>query len=425
MLAMEISNLLPPAIAWLSMTLPRPRARASLAGGVVTALGLASLAVAGAGDWRSVGLPASYLAITAALLLLGAGFSIATAITALRAGELPDRPILTGLGAVVVSGLVLWIAGPVALGGGVVRTLVSVATIGLGLAGGVAAGRALGLAERLRRLDQRLFGQDRGAVPGAFRGREPLLILHLGLALVAFMAPHLVLLLVAAFGAVITGAMLARGGPWRSTMVGGLAVLALVSGFTISVAGEVPLSLVELRDGPFSPAFELVAAMGYCLAVWPLLGLFPFHSRWCGPATALAAAAVLLRIAVPVLSGGTEHWQPLIFPLLVLSVWYAAGLASARLAIVAVATAGLITLRPSAEWAGVILLAGEALVSTVRRIALGRRFESGVVGLVAVVMMAALVPLLTGALQTQTFYSVLLGLGAALSFLVREPAPAR
>lgn len=424
---MEFSNLLPPAIAWLSMTLPRPRARRSLAGGVVTALGLASLAVAGAGDWRSVGLPPTYLAITAALLSLGTGLSLVTAIAAIRSGELPDRPVSAVLAMVMVSGLGGWVAVPVALAGGLGRTLVSIVILGAVFIAVIQAGRVSGVAQRLRRVNQDLFRPVTSAPAAGQQGI--VLLIHLALVVIAFVAPHLVLLLLAVFGTVITGAVLARegasSGRWSWSLITGMVILGVVSGFTISIAGEVPLSLRELRDGPFSPAFELIAAMGYFLAVWPLLGLFPFHRRWGGPATALAGAAVLLRLAVPVMSGGTEHWQPLIFPLLVLSTWYAAGVTSARLAVVSVAAAGLITLRPTAEWAGVILLAGEALVSTVRRFVPGRRFESGVVGLVAVLLMAALVPLLTGALQTQIFYTVLLAAGLALAFLVREPSPAR
>jgi hypothetical protein len=199
-------------------------------------------------------------------------------------------------------------------------------------------------------------------------------------------------------------------------------VLALVSGLTIAVAGDVPLALDQLRDGPFSPAFELIAALAWFVAAWPLLRLWPTHSRSAGPATTLAGAAILIRVAVPVLSVGTEHWQPLIFPLLVLSVWYAAGLGRLRLALATVATAGLISLRPSAAWAGVVLLAGEAVLSIVGRVGSSRRLTPPVTAAVVLVWMTQAVPLLTGALQAQTFYTAVLATGFVVTLLVDEPS---
>ncbi len=416
---MQFSGLLPPAIAWLALTLPRPRARRSLAGGIVVGLGLASLAVAGAADWRSVGLPPTYLAITAALLLLGTGLALWSAVGAIQAGELSDRPVLTWVAIGVVVALGTWVAGPVAAAGGLMRSLVALVGLLAVLGGIIVAGGKLRLAERLAGLNQRIIGQS-----SAETSTNPiLLVAHLLLVLLAFFAPHLLVLLLGAFGAVITGLMIAKERAWP--VIAGLVLLAMVSGFTVSVAGEMPLHLAALKDGPFSPAFELLATAGFFLALWPLLGLFPFHARWGGPGTKLAAAAILIRVIVPVLSGGTEHWQPLVFPLLVLSVWYAAGIGSPRLALAAIATGGLVTLHPSAQWAGVILLLGEALVSTGGRFIPGKGFESGLIGLVAVLMMGALVPLLTGALQTQVFYTVLLAAGLALVFLVREPSRSR
>ena len=424
---MDFSSLLPTAIALLSFTLPGPRARGSLAGAVVVALALASLRVAGGSDWRGAGLPPTYLSVTAALLLLGTLVALGSALRAV-AGTEPSAPrTIVGLGCLVVLGLAGWVAGPVAIAGGVMRSILTLAILAAMLVLFRTLGRWLALPRRLQRLDQTLFQRTKPASsPHWGRDDAPLLALHLALAIVALIAPHLVLLLAAVAGTAATGVLLERrldsamGWPWA--MTAGLALLALVSGFTVSVAGDAPLALDQLRDGPFSPAFEVAAALGWFLAVWPLLRLWPFHARAYGPATAVAGAAILLRVAVPVLSGGMEHWQPLIFPLLVLSAWYAAGLGRVRLALAAVATAGLISLRPGAAWAGVLLLLGEAAVSIAGRFGPTRRHAPLFARLVTIVLMTQAVPLLAGALQAQTFYTVLLAAGLAVTPLVDDPS---
>ncbi len=417
--AMQISDLLPPAIAWLAMTLPRARAGKALAGGVLAALAIASLAVAGSADWQSANLPASYLAITAALIGAGMVLSIGTAVAANRSGELPDRPVLTILAGSFVLGTGGWIWWQVATGGGLGRSLLCLVGLLTILTALHRVGSALQLARRLQDFDRRVF-QRSSPVPNL---NPALLAVHLGLVLLAFLAPHLVLLLAGVFGAVITGAMIARERSWP--VIAGLALLAVMCGLTMQVAGQSPLTLRDLPDGPWSPAFEVMAVSGFFLAVWPLLGLFPFQRPWGGPASRLVVAALLFRVIVPTLSGGTDHWLPLLFPLLAISVWYAAIAGSPRLAIGAVAVAGLVTLYPSAQWAGVLLLGGEALVSTLARMPAGRKIEAGAVGLVSIAMTGALIPLLAGALKAQVVYSVLIAGGLTLAAWLSPAAESR
>jgi hypothetical protein len=424
---MEFSSLLPPAIVLYSLALPRPRARVSLSGGVIVALALASLRVAGGTDWRGAGLPATYLSITAALLLLGALFSLGQAFVGPAGVEAPLPRRVAGLGGMVVLGLTLWVAAPLALAGGLGWALIALLILAASLGVFRAVGRWLMLSRRLHRLDQRLFGRIQPGPTRMWTGRDaPLLALHLALAAVALFAPHLVLLLAAVVGTAATGALLERrvdsSMRWPWAMSAGLGILALAGGCTIAIAGEVPLALEQLRDGPFSPAFEPAAALAWLAAVWPLLRLWPFHSHRYGPATSVAGAAILIRVTVPILPGGTQHWQPLIFPLLVLSAWYAAGLGRVRLALASVATAGLISLRPGAAWAGVILLLGGAATSIGGRFGPAERYAPGIAALAALVLMAEAVPLLAGALQTQTFYTVLLAVGLAVTLSVDESA---
>jgi hypothetical protein len=420
-------TVLPPmlAIAVLSLFLPPRRFRPALAGAVFTALGLASLQVAGGPDWRGAGLPRTYLSVTAALLLIGLLLPLALAGIAIRSGELPGG---RRAGAVAAAVLLLVAAGrvaiPLALAGGPARTALAaamLASVGI-LSGGLA--RPLSLGDRLRRLDRAVFGSIEGEPGRPWGPTERWLFgAHAALAAVALVSPHLILLLGAILGTAITGVLLDRrlglSTRWPWSVIGGLVLLALSSAFLIQVAGEVPLSLSELRDGPFSPAFELGASLGFIGAALPLLQLWPFHARARGPATPLAGAALLVLLVTPILPEGTRHWQPVVFPLLVVGGWYAAGAGSLQLALMALATAGLICLRPAAAWAGVVLLVLLALLGLRKRLVLpeplGRMMVAG-----ATVVGAGLAPtILAGALQAQTVYTVLLAAALAATLLGR------
>jgi hypothetical protein len=417
------------ALAALAITLPDRRTRRALAGLVLVALGLASLQVAGGPAWREANLPVTYLALTAALLLVGLALPLSLAVISLREGA-PDgrrRPVLllTALATGLVGGRV-WL--PLALAGGMIRTLAGAVVL---LASAVVLRlltRMLGLGERLRRLDRSLFaGQvaapDESPPPGAW----PLLAGHLGLAALTLSAPHLILLLFGVVGTVATGVWLdrARAGSarWPASLVAGLVVLAGAACFLLQVAGPIPPTLAALREGPFSVAFEFIAALMLLVAAWPLLQLWPFHARCRGPATRLAGGAVLVLLAAPVLPSGMGHWQPVVFPLLALSSWYAAGIGSAPLALTALATAGMISLGPAGAWAGLGLMAGVVALELPGWVLPRRAMRGAVAGGVAGLGAAVLLPLLAGALQAQVFYTVLLTAGL-VTMLLTWPAEA-
>ncbi len=428
-------TVLPPilAIAVLALVLPPRRIRPALAGAVFTSLGLASLQVAGGPDWRAAELPPTYLSFTAALLLIGLLLPLALAGLAIRGGELSGRH---RTGAVVAAGVLVLVLGgraaiPLVLAGGPARAALGVVMLAAAgvLSGGLA--RVLRLGDRLHRLNRAVFGSTEAQGDGHWGPTERwLLALHAALAAVALVSPHLILLLGAVFGTAITGVLLDRrlgqSTRWPWSVVGGLVLLALSSAFLIQVAGEVPLWLSELRDGPFSPAFELGAALGFIAAAWPLLQLWPLHARARGPATPVAGAALLVVLVTPILPDGTRHWQPVVFPLLVVGGWYAAGVGSLPLALTALATAGLISLRPAAAWAGVVLLVLLALLGLRKRLGLpeplGRMSVAG-----ATVVGAGLAPtVLAGALQAQTVYTVLLAAALLATLLGRGcDSPAR
>jgi hypothetical protein len=411
-------DLLPVAGVLLALALPLRRFGRGVAGAVFTALGLASLRVAGGPAWESAGLPSTYLSVTAALLVAGMSTPLAQAGLAAWHGELRERwPwVLSAAIALLVSGAAT--AASLAHAAGVGATILAL-TI---LSGAAVLLRTLApvlrLGEAIRRLDRAVFRAHRLSDPLDWDPTARWLLFgHCGLAVVALMAPHLILLLGAVFGSAIAGVVLDRrldhSARWPRSVPAGLVVLAAASALLIRVAGPMPLTLRELRDGPFSPAFELVASLLFIAGSWPLFKLWPVHSRLRGPATPVAAAALLVRLVAPVLPGGTGHWQPLVFPLLVVSSWYAAGTGSASLSLTAVAVAGMLSLRPEAAAAGVVVAALVAVLGLVCRLRPPKQVRrTGMAG-IALAAGAAAIPLLEGALRAQTVYTVLLAAGLA------------
>ena len=409
----NLPDLLPVAGVLLALTLPPPRVGRGLAGAVLTALGLASLRVAGGPMWEAAGLPSTYLSVTAALVVAGMLTPLAQAGRAGWKGELRERWSWT-----LSAGIVLLLTGvPIAVAlaraGGVGETALALTILSAGavLLGTLA--RALRLGEGIRRLDRAVFGAHGPPGPLVWDPTARwLLASHCALGLVALIAPHLILLLGALLGSAISGVVLDRRldrtARWPRSVPVALLLLAAASAFLIRVAGEVPLTLSELRDGPFSPAFELAASLLFLAGSWPLLGLWPLHSRLRGPATPAAAGALLVRLVAPVLPGGTEHWQPLVFPLLAFSAWYAAGTGSAPLGLTALAVAGLLSLRPEAAVAGMVLLALVAALGLVCRLGPREQIRRLVIAGITLAAGAVSLPLLEGALRAQTFYTVLL-----------------
>ena len=116
-----------------------------------------------------------------------------------------------------------------------------------------------------------------------------------------------------------------------------------------------------------------------------------------------------------------------IVPLLVFATLYGAVRGGRRLSICAVAAGGLVSLSSQAAWAGVVLLAGEGALASVRRLA------PHLVGVAAaaqrLILMLSLVPILAGVLRAETFYSVLIVIGLVLALQLNPDlesgAPAR
>lgn len=392
---------------------PRQAARAAIP---AAALALASLEVAGGGDWRATVLPQSFLAVSAGLWLIGLGVPAGVAFGTVAGRRLPGLRGGWCAGAALAALAFGWsTTSHLVRSGGWRSSVVAVLLAAVAGICGWLAGKA-GIADWVRRLDQRVFAVP--AVVKADRGRSPRRSLwwgHAAFAVVALLVPHLLVVLVASAGATLLGALLERGRPaagrpWPAAAA--LLGLGAVAVLLLRAAWGLPLSLSALRDGPFSPALELTVVPILALAGWPLLGLFPFHRARLGPITPLAGAALWLAVAGPLLPGGVAYWQPVLFPLAAVSVWYAAAIRDLPLAVAGLGAAGLMTAPGPAALAGAALIAAAAALRVVPEVAALplRQVLAGATGCGAAL---AMVPVLTGGLPAETFYTVLIAAGTA------------
>ena len=409
-------------VAAVVVALPSGAVRRAVAGGVVAALALASLSIAGGPDWRSAGLPASYLSITAGLLATGLAIPVWLMGGSLRRGEVRGlRAIIGGVAAGATVGLGGRVALPLSASGGMLRA-VAVPAILIGVTVLLHfVLRATGVAAFVARIGQRRAAGDSYLMGSRHWDRRArwLLAGHLLSMLLVLAAWHLLPLLVGVVGAVVLGVVLdrrlGRGSRWPLPALAGLGPLALAVFLLIRVAGDVPLTLAALRDGPFSAAFELLCAVLLVLAAWPLLGLWPFQSVRAGPATPLVGAGLVAGLAVGIVPEGVAHWQPAFYPLAVLSIWYGAATRRDPLVLTGLGAIGLLSLAPSATGAGLGFVAGAVLLRLGEIVPVPDRLASAVRagGLLASAVL--LVKVLEGGLEAQTFYTVAGVLGLVVS----------
>lgn len=407
--------LLPGLVALIALLLPEPAARRrGMAGALLTALALASLTVAGGGEWRAAELPASYLGIDAALLLLGLLIPLLVAVRLFRDGRWPPTVILA-TGITLIAGFAF--AAPMAVAGGgatplALASLVAGAAFLRYVAPRIAAGA--------RWLDALLFPARRPPDPLRDARSRTLLVTSAAAALVALFAPRLDLLLGAVLAGLIAGVLLDRHLTRRwpvAVPLAGLDLLVL-SYLLIHVAGDTPLTLTAMGEAPYSDAFQVLAALLLGTTSWVLLGLWPFASAPRGVHAPLFAAALLVRVLGPILPDGAAHWQPLFYLLPVIGAWHGAATGRPREALRALALLGLLAGTDSARWAGIglvlaaIIADGAVLLPAPRREHPAWRLLLSGTALAGALLLR---PLLEGALAAQTVYTVLTVLGAALS----------
>jgi hypothetical protein len=407
--------------------------RRALSGALLLGLALASVDHLGGPD---AAVPAASRAITLGLALLGLLLLSGSLIAGLsREGwtrTVRWRSRVSGMAAVVLGGGLVIPAGPEQ---GWPMALAT--TLGLGLGGAAAGllGRKLRLAGGVRWLDQALSAPGSRARPGMGwdRGSRRLALLHVLGTLTALGALHLHPLLGGAAIAAAAGVMLDRrlGRLRRWPVSAFLAMVGLVVAWYLlaRVAEGMPLGLLALRDAPYSQALENLAALLLAIAAWSLLQLWPFHTTPRGPLTALVGGCLLVRLVSPVLPHGLFHWQPLLYPLAVLAAWHAAATDRDGEAVTAFGALGLLSGTGPAGWAGLGLTAGGVVLGLTGRLAehgMAVNWRGRLVQQVAVVAGTVLaVPVLSGALATQVFYTVAATGGIVAALWSRDGAAGR
>ena len=314
------------------------------------ALGVVALGVTlGTGATRPLslalalaGLPPTFLAGTAGLFLVAGLLAVGAVGFACAA----RRPLdLAGALLIVGSGTVLgWQVLPLAETG--IRSALLAA--GAVLAAAVVlywAGRFLMLGLALRWLDERVLAARPPRARGWASGdavAAAVAVLGVGLTL---LASRLELVLGGAGLAAVGGHIAARR-RGRASVVPVLPILALLSlapaGWLMAViARPTGLGLSALPAGPFSPAAQEILVGLLVLGAWGFFGIWPLRHWVPGIVLAPVGGALLLRIAVPALPSGVEHWQALMVPAALVGMWVAVALRRPALGLPAAAVMGI------------------------------------------------------------------------------------
>lgn len=258
--------------------------------------------------------------------------------------------------------------------------------------------------------------RDKGELPAtlAHPTDRTLLGLHLLGALTALAVQHLHLFMPAMLISVVAGELFERRASRTSqlpiTLVATVAAMGVVGYFLAHVAGGQPLLLATLPEAPYSAAFELGASLVLCLVAYRLLGLWPLHGARQGPAAPLLAGILLVRLVLPVLPNGLEHWQPFLYLLVAIAAWHAALASLPVEAFTSIAALGLLSGGPTAAWAGLALVAGMVTLGFFHRVRafrwiplVARWLVFPMAGLIGLLL---LLPTLSAGLAVEVFYSV-------------------
>jgi len=394
--------------ALVALTAPQRR---GLAGVLVLALAFAGLVVAGSAEWASGELTPRGAGVGAGVVLVGLGLFLLGAEPLARPAPGARRHPVWWLGllAVMVAvGGVLW---PLVRQGGALVPIGTAAVV-MGVVLVVAGvGQFTQQGRAIRWLERRLGETDEGIE----RGR--MAWLQAGLAALAVVLPHLHLFMGAVLAVTViggfAGSMPRRAGRIASAVVA-IGALGFAWWYFARVAAGTPLALSALGEGPFSPAFEVSAALPLVIAGWVLLGLFPFHRAGLGLFAALAGAALFVRLLAVAVPTGLEHWQPVIYPLAAIAAWHAAELVDRRRVALAVAVLGLASGAMVAQWAGmglVTLATGAALIAAWP----ASRHRALVRVIIGVAGAALVLPILTGGVAVETLATILAVSGAAVA----------
>lgn len=291
---------------------PAPGGRARRGAGLAalaTGLALATLRAAPSTQ-GSLG-PPGFVATDAALLVLGVLAAMAAAVEVLRA---PHSAVTTAPAGLFVAG-----AGAAGWGG---RAIIAEAAPGALLVAVMvlaAAGALLLAVGRFVRLPspkaERPPHRPAAAVAGLIAG-----------AIAAAAGPYVGIVLTGAIVAAWSGYLLQRaaGGP-KVPLAPALTLILLPAWWLMAtIAGPIGLGMSALSTVPLSPAAERLLAPALLLGGWALAGLWPLHRQEPAPLTAIVGALLVVRVAIPSMPDGIDHWRPLAMPLVVAGIWHAA-----------------------------------------------------------------------------------------------------
>jgi hypothetical protein len=427
----ELGTLAVIAVAAMSLGLPEPTGRRRvLAGGLLAALALASLEVSGASqDGNQLGAVTAF-AITIGILLFGLALALSQVLLALRNGSWrgPARfaTLIAGLVVLILGGGVV---APLRETGGWLTAILTAAALALGCGLVALIGGQLSLGGIVARLDGLIFARPAGEARATPWSRRATILLgiHTAGALAAVAVPHLHLLLAVLLVSLLAGVLLER---YRGRVPRWpVSIFVLVPAIGVSwyllahVAGGESLTLARLRDAPYSPAFEQLAALILGVAGWSLLGLWPFHGAPPGPCTPLLGALLFTRLLAPALPEGLAHWQPVLYLLAGLAAWHGVAVRRDEEALTALGALGVLSGDATAGWAGVAMVGGAALLQLYRMLAeeglTPNRGGRLLLRALPLAGSALVVPVLTGALGAQVFYSVVTVAGVVTILLRR------
>ena len=385
----------------------RGRRRAVLAGAAV-ALGGAALRVAAGPDAAPETMPRLAVTIDAGLELLGALLAIAAGVAAGRAREMPAA-LLAGSAAAAAA----WSGLRHAADTGRLATL-AFALAGLALVeltASVARDRWSGSAPRRAAFPASVRWLVAGALAGA----------------VAVFVPNAIAVITAAIVVSFAGHALTMRDPGRRR-IPWLPLLAtpplvLASYFIVTIAGPTGLSVVALREGPFSPAAEALLTPLLAAGALPFLGMRPLTSLAPRSLLAPVGVAILARIGTGIFVGGAAAWETVTIPIGVISICIAA---VTRDVIAAGAAMAWIASFSIGGAAGAWWLAGAVSGGSVLSMSVNASPRALSVLRVAVAVAGAwgAVAALESVLRTETLYG-LLAWGAFAATAVRALAPAR
>jgi hypothetical protein len=286
---------------------------------------------------------AGFMSVEAALLTLGAALALLAAVEGIREGRSPGS--LVGSAAVAGGGVGVGLAAVPVLAaapvGALLIALLSVAALGILL---ILGARRLGVAPH----------PDLESVAAS----PALAAIGLG-TLVAAAAPFT--------GAVFAATIVTAAGGWllRRAVAGRIPVAPLLTLLLLPAwwlmrtnAGPEGLAVTSLPDLPWSPAAERLLAPVLLIAAWSTSGLWPLHRQEPAVLTAPVGALLLVRVVLPAIPDGVEHWRALAMPLVVVGLWHAVLTGRRAGAVSALAWVGLLSSEPSGRLAAGLLLAG-------------------------------------------------------------------